>query len=110
MSRWTHITGSVFVDTYKRDENNKHNIEAMLKLAPPITGSEGNADYFVNIPSGYNSWGSDGDFQTRAVITINGDLRDREPLQTEQELEDLIDFLVDDCDFNIRNQSVSILP
>lgn len=56
MSYWTHIVATFDIDTYKRDKNIKEVIEEMLKNAPKITGSERNADIFVNVLSGHNVW------------------------------------------------------
>jgi len=56
MSYWTHITACLSVETgitEKRAEMRKQ-IKDVLKNAPKITGSEGPADIFVNIQSGYN--------------------------------------------------------
>ena len=56
MSCWTHITACLSVETgmvEKRPELRKK-IKQFLKDAPKITGSEGSADVFVNIQSGYN--------------------------------------------------------
>lgn len=56
MSCWTHITACLSVETgmvAKRPELRKR-IKEFLKDAPKITGSEGPADIFVNIQSGYN--------------------------------------------------------
>lgn len=56
MSMWTHITACMSVETYtvlNRIEL-KREVQKILRRAPKITGSEGNADIFINIPSGYN--------------------------------------------------------
>lgn len=56
MSCWTHITACLSVETYmveKKPELRKR-IKQFLKDAPKITGSEGPADIFINIRSGYN--------------------------------------------------------
>ena len=52
MSRWTHISASILCNITNKQENKndfKLRIEKMLGKAPKITGSEGNADVFVNI-------------------------------------------------------------
>ena len=56
MSCWTHITACLSVETYitEKDTELRKQVQEFLKNAPEITGSEGNADIFVNIPSGYN--------------------------------------------------------
>lgn len=56
MSCWTHITSCISVDTNMMENKRilKKLIEDALRRAPKITGSEGNADVFVNVQSGYN--------------------------------------------------------
>lgn len=56
MSMWTHVVGSFYIETYTEIEDLKSHIEEQLKLAPKITGSESNADIFVNPLSGYNTF------------------------------------------------------
>lgn len=125
MSRWTHIIGSFYIETNTETEDLKSHIEEQLKLAPKITGSESNADIFVNPLSGYNTFASpdcdgckykdtlkqsktngylecdadngyhcpEGNYQTCAVITIVGDLRDRDGETTIEEIGSFIDYL-----------------
>ena len=115
MSHWTHIVAAIDIDTYHQDKNIKGYVENILVNAPKITGSERNADVFVNALSGYNCFTScdcnsceykdtvkhypdgyecaahdgfrcpSGKYQTRVVITIIGDLRDREHWKTREE-------------------------
>lgn len=113
MSNWTHITGTLYIETYKERKNIKKYAEKILKNAPKITGSESDTDIFVNSLSGYNvsSWKKDknGDFlkyQTRVCITLAGDLRDREINQTEEEFNEFIKFIKDN--FDIYYSSVAI--
>lgn len=138
MSAWTHIIAAIHVDTYIQDQNIEKIVREMMANAPKITGSEGPADIFVNIPSGFNlSVSADcnsckykdtieeaedcftcdaeddficpmGEYQTRAVITIVGDLRDRLKETTEREYEAFLKFLENECNFLIRNQSLEI--
>ena len=54
MSWWTHIVAAIDVDTYISSKTIKSDVEELLKGAPAITGSEGNADIFVNVLSGTN--------------------------------------------------------
>lgn len=56
MSWWTHIVATLNVDTYMERKGIETCVREMLKNAPPITGSERNADVFVNVPSGYNHY------------------------------------------------------
>lgn len=56
MSMWTHLTACLSIDTCiaeKRSELRRQ-IKEFLKSAPKITGSEGNAEIFINIKSGHN--------------------------------------------------------
>ena len=98
MSMWTHIVASIDVDTFKESHTIKEDVEKMLEDAPKITGSEGPADVFVNVLSGYTiSTYNENDekekFQTRVVITVIGDLRDRTKAQTEKEWNDFKNFI-----------------
>lgn len=138
MSYWTHIIATLDVDTYIEDKNIKEKVEDILKDAPKITGSEKNADIFVNVLSGHNTstncdcnscdykdtiihhdkggfscdadktyqcpWG---EYQTRVVITVIGDLRDRIKERTKEEYKEFYNFIKDK--FYIRNKSYKIL-
>ena len=56
MSNWTHITACLSIDTctnLTRSEMRKE-LKHILKIAPKITGSENDAEIFINIPKGYN--------------------------------------------------------
>lgn len=55
MSRWTHVVGCLYVDTYKEEKDIKSYIVKILENAPKITGSERDCDVFVNVLSGYNT-------------------------------------------------------
>lgn len=123
MSHWTHITRAIYVDTYEERRDIKSYVEDILSKAPSITGSERNADVFVNVLSGHNTstnmdcsrcpakdtihyyedggWSCEppvetpeevdnyqcpwGEYQTQVVITIVGNLRDRELPRTQKE-------------------------
>ena len=56
MSCWTHITACLSVETemLRKKPELKREIQKIIRQGPKITGSERNADIFVNIPSGYN--------------------------------------------------------
>lgn len=58
MSTWTHIAATIVVETFATEKNIKGYIKRKLKNSPKITGSEGNADIFVNELSGYNFYTS----------------------------------------------------
>lgn len=116
MSYWTHITACIYVDTWNPNEFTKDvagYIKDVLKNAPDITGSEGPADIFVNALSGHSSssWDHENDcyieYQTRAAITIIGDLRDRLKEQTRDEYESFVRFLGQQG-WEIRQRSCSI--
>ena len=99
MSMWTHVTGCIYVDTMQDRKDIKKYIKKILKDAPLITGSEKNADIFINPLSGYNTSVFNGDniedFQTCATITIVADLRDREIEKTQEEIVGFTDFIRD---------------
>lgn len=118
MSMWTHIVASIDVDTFKEINDPKSYVEELLKNAPKITGSEEDAEVFVNVLGGHNIFTSadcanceyyggrceddeggfycsapedksfrcpTGEYQSRVVITVIGDLRDRLIGQTQKE-------------------------
>lgn len=100
MSKWTHITGAMYVDTFReldRAELQAH-VEGILEKAPRITGSEANVQFFVNVLGGYSTCIFDPDinedilYQTDVVITIVGDLRDRDKLETLAETKAFIEY------------------
>lgn len=137
MSRWTHIAAAIYVDTYIEDTNIKTMFEDILRHAPAITGSERSADVFVNVRSGHNIYvGADckhcqysptlihtnhgytcaspadyecqsAEFQSNVVITIAGDLRDREVAQTNREFNKFVKFLGKHCDIRVMSVQVS---
>lgn len=54
MSFWTHIVGVIHVNTYRETKDIQQYVEQALADAPKITGSEFDADVFVNIKSRHN--------------------------------------------------------
>lgn len=58
MSMWTHITACLSVETgfVMKKGDLKREIQKELRHAPKITGSERDADIYVNVQSGYNFW------------------------------------------------------
>lgn len=138
MSRWVHITSCMSVDTCIGDHNLIDLVKATLIKAPKITGSEGDADIYVNLQSGYNYSSCDSDcehckygktakhlkkgiikcdapdnyncpqakYQTCVVISIQGDLRDRLPSQTQKEFSKFYKFIEDN--YIIRDYSLNI--
>ena len=59
MSRWTHITSCMSVDTCIENKKRvKKSIIDYINKAPKITGSENDAEVYVTLQRGYNisSW------------------------------------------------------
>ena len=93
MSRWTHIVGAIHIDTWKACNNIEKYIENKLKNAPKITGSEGSATVFVNKENRYCMVCNGRNFQTRAIITIQGDLRDKNGKKTKEEIINFLKYI-----------------
>lgn len=55
MSNWCHVVGCIYIDTNLKRKDIKDYVEKIIKKAPKITGSERDADIFVNVLSGYNT-------------------------------------------------------
>ena len=79
MSCWTHITACFSAETgiVETRENLAKIVEDYLKNAPKITGSEKDADFYVNVQNGHNMWiGQDCEHcryrETLRQVTING--------------------------------------
>ena len=143
MSMWTHIVATIDVDTCIECDNIKKYVEELLKIAPKITGSESDADVFVNVLSGHNVYIShdcerckynntivhleegrftceapkeykcqSGEYQTRVVITVIGDLRDRTRDRTKSEWIEFKKFIakyINGDGFIIRNYAWKIV-
>lgn len=135
MSCWTHIVAVMHVETYAERVNIEQYVRDLLKEAPEITGSEGPASVFVNAVDGHNIWTSracdicpwkdsdDGDgncaapddfdcpsgaFQSRVVITVCGDLRDRMKAETHKEWKAFQKYIFKTLGFGYRNVACSI--
>ena len=142
MSCWTHITACLSIDTdcIANRRELMRQIKINLDNAPLITGSEQNADIFINIPSGYNCMISHdcdhckyGDthkeytrhgkayescdspegytcknshYQTCAVISIQGDLRDRMKSETQREFDKFLRYIKKT--YYVRDYSLNI--
>lgn len=114
MSAWTHIIGSLYVETYTERKNIKKYVEKILQDAPKVTGSEEDMAIFVNALPGYNisSWKrnrKDTDwekYQTRVCISLVGDLRDRQLPETDEEFKNFMEFIQQK--FQVFYSSVSI--
>lgn len=141
MSRWTHITSCISIEAGILDNKIglKREIQKILRHAPKITGSENDADIFVNIPSGYNFFMSrdcehckykdtirhitkegeeclecdapryydcSSEYQTQAVISIQGDLRDKDGETTKAEFIDFLNYIKKK--YIVRDYSINI--
>lgn len=132
MSYWTHIVGVMHIDTYEEVDDIKAYVEEKLKDAPKITGSESDAAVFVNPEPDHNIFISmdcnrceyndtiqvlddgfccgspngyicpSGRYQSRAIITVCGDLRDRMRAQTKREWNAFHRYVAKQLDFGIR--------
>ena len=96
MSHWTHVRGIIEVDTMGRTTaESRFLAETAVNHLPRITGSEGPAKLYITTPEGHNvssntdendNFSNLGDpfyhglfeAQTKMLITVAGDLRDRE--------------------------------
>lgn len=133
MSVWTHIVAVLDVNTYAEVDDIEAYARKKLENAPKITGSEEDAVVFVNAVPGYNiSTGADcsrcehgaanhtvcnapedyvcphGEYQTRVVVTVQGDLRDREQEQTWSEWFKFKSFIEDELEWTFRNYTVRV--
>lgn len=96
MSYWTHVRGIIELETFGRTSAESiFRAQTVIDHLPRITGSEGPVDYYLNLVKGYNVSGNCDEFmnhsnlynpdsyfrtiehQTKMLLTINGDLRDR---------------------------------
>lgn len=112
MSQWTHITACLSVDTCI--ENKKHikkRIIDYINKAPKITGSEEDAEVYVNLQRGYNisTWkkfGDDAHRQSCIIISIQGDLRDKDGETTREEFVAFLNYIRKE--YIIRDYSINI--
>lgn len=132
MSLWTHIIGVIHVNTFKEVDDFVAYVEAALKNAPAITGAERDASVFVNKPAGHNvstnidcehcEYGGTvcyydnyfecdapenyqcpyGEYQTCAVITVQGDLRCRMKNQTKKEWNAFHRYIAKELKWEVR--------
>lgn len=138
MSYWTHIIGVLHINTYKEVDDVQRFVEDSLKGAPLITGSEGPAAVFVNSEPGYcvstscdcrrcqyrdtlrnysDGFECDapdgfvcpqGQYQTRCVITVCGDLRDRRRDRTRKEWNKFHRYIAKELGYGIRMATCKI--
>lgn len=111
MSQWTHITACMSVDTCTENKKRiKKSIIEYIDKAPKITGSEADADVYINLQRGYNvsSWsrGKTQEYQTCIVISIQGDLRDKDGETTKDEFVEFLNYI--EREYIIRDYSINI--
>lgn len=116
MSRWTHITSCMSVDTcIGNTKRVKKSIIDYINKAPKITGSEKDAEVYVTLQRGYNisSWKRKRDeeyapihFQSCIIITIQGDLRDKDGETTKEEFIDFLNYIKKE--YIVRDYSINI--
>lgn len=114
MSNWTHVIGSIYIETYRERKDIQSYVKNKLKNAPKITGSEDDVEIFVKKLNGYNlsSWKTDKNnnflqYQTCLCVTLVGDLRDRDMETTKKEVFDFINY-IEKLGFVIVYHSISI--
>lgn len=138
MSYWTHIVGVIHAETYKEVDDIEAYARQALKGAPEITGSEGPASVFVNserwhnvstnmdcqrcehrdsvkyyedgfecdAPDGYRC--PCGEYKTRVIITVQGDLRDRMKDRTQREWKAFRQYIKKELEWTIRTSACQI--
>ena len=141
MSCWTHITACLSVETniIAKKSDLRKQVKAFFFFFFKITGSERNADVFVNVQSGFNwfvshdcehckykktlrtitidgeegqecdapnNYDCSGEYQSCVVISIQGDLRDREFNRTKEEFEKFLEYVKDK--FQVRDYTYNI--
>lgn len=114
MSRWTHITSCMSVDTCIENRKRvKKSIIDYINNAPKITGSEKDADIYITLQRDYNvsSWkqNNKGEFikyQTCIIISIQGDLRDKDGETTKEEFINFLNYIKKE--YIVRDYSINI--
>ena len=108
MSKWTKIVSTIHADTYIKLPDIESYARVGLENAPLITGSERNADVFVNAKSGTNHFDGERDWQTQVVITICGSLRDRGAERVEKEFNNFLEYIEKVCGWDILHMSYNV--
>ena len=114
MSRWTHITSCMSVDTCIENKKRiKKSIIDYINNAPKITGSERDAEVYVTLQRGYNisSWKQDKkdnfiQYQSCIIISIQGDLRDKDGETTKEEFINFLNYIK--AKYIVRDYSINI--
>lgn len=106
MSKWTYIKAMIIAECFNLENKNRRQtigfLNETIKKYPSITGSESNANLFINVDNNF-----DNDSDTHSfLITIMGSLRDRSIKTTLKEYNALLrhinnDFLVVDHMYKI---------
>lgn len=109
--KWTHILAVLEVETYIHSSDLASEVEDYLKDAPKITGENNDAKIFVNARCKWNPETSKFDddcYETRAVITVVGDLQDRTVKQTRDEWNTFCRYLERFPEFDIHRVACKI--
>lgn len=109
MSWWTHIRGTIEVEVFGRTQaESRYILESVLDHLPRVTGSEGDMNVYITQEAGYTHYSSVDEFglctnnlkddygdktrqrgwlrtQSKYMLTVEGDLRDREFEETKRE-------------------------
>ena len=95
MSSWTHVNFVAEVSTSMEPSRQglKDQVEAILDYLPRVTGSEGDAEIYVNIPQAPSATVGQRRYWGTAYITMMGHLRDNTKIQTEQEIKCFVSAL-----------------
>lgn len=127
MSYWTRVTGAIVMDTCSEStEQTLFIASTIMKHLPRITGSEKPADYHIAVRDGHNCTSTSDEFgrttdlmddglhqyQSQAVLTVTGDLRDRRFEQTLRETAKMLArlasrVLIEDCSLTVRGSDAN---
>ena len=111
MSSWTHVLFTAEVTAWKCKSRQELKDQVAQVIAGDwITGSEENAELFVNVPKSHSVAVYSDEFEyywDTAYISFFGHLRDREKKQTEEEINYLIKRLRDVFP-TVRNVSYTV--
>lgn len=112
MSVWVRTLAVYEIDTWRGTNKIKSIVRSTMKSAPQITGSDGNANIFINFPPGYDyiRYATDGrlfKYQTRFYITIIGDLRNCHKAGVRENLDQFEKFIISQG-WEIRRKSIEI--
>lgn len=126
MSQWTYVNGVIKVDTFSRSSaETLYLVQTVVDHLPVISGSERNVEYYINLAKSMETSSSVDEFnnfsnlyndrhfrcfnwQTYALIALNGYLRDRDFETTLRETTRMLARLssrlwVDECLVSVRD-------